>query len=454
MPVTLLTANHPSRKWNAGKVTSAEELLQSSCPKEYRRSKDVIQSSFLRRDFREAHISGSQHGFVRAVYHAYSGHHHLILRPEDVWFSVLVQLSFHINAHAEELRSFFVAHEGRKELVHVDIGTMGYADFGAMAVEMTKLIEKNVLDPDLRAWIMPAFSTTTDSDRVVAAILMMGSLQKYFSYGMHLVCGIPTVTLLGERDDWASMLAKLEKIPQLGEEPARFVSLLRPVLRHFVASFDNPTAPEVLDFWTKCVHETGGSGPYYLSGWITAFCFWKEDGECLYGSDGQDPIGPVSLQEFEGHRAGCELDGVLFHRVDTGDIPPGFASVPVTVNDNGDIYHTMMVAGSVGIQATSSGSMLDSNHDHGDQGVFRRDANGQLAPIPYIPAAPTDEPGLDTIQPLSGWWMYEKEGPEEAEAREQEKKAIEDELAQPRKDSDDHDRRMELVFRYEALTAY
>ena len=44
---------------------------------------------------------------------------------------------------------------------------------------MTSLIEENVNDPELRAWIMPDFSTTTESDRVVAAIPMMGSLQEY-----------------------------------------------------------------------------------------------------------------------------------------------------------------------------------------------------------------------------------------------------------------------------------
>ncbi|KAE8167930.1 hypothetical protein BDV40DRAFT_252127 [Aspergillus tamarii] len=260
---------------------------------------------------------------------------------------------------------------------------------------MTRLIEKEVVDPELRTWIMPTFSTTTESDRVVAAILMMSSMQKYFSYRMTLACGIPTVTLLGEKADWESMVAKLDKIPQLGEQPAIFARLLRPVLERFVTSFDDPSSQHIRDFWSKCAHETGGSGPYYLSGWITAFCFWKEDGECLY-RDG--PIGPVTLQAFAGDRAGCELDGILYHRVDTDDIPCGFASVPVKVNDNGDEYNTRMVAGLVGIQATSSSD-------------DRR---------------PRQNTSLSSIQPVSGWWMYEERNAGPDESWEMEKKPIED----------------------------
>ncbi|CAG8891029.1 unnamed protein product [Penicillium egyptiacum] len=108
--------------------------------------------------------------------------------------------------------------------------TMETVDFGEMAWRMAKLMEKHVVNPELRSWIMPAFSTTTTSDEVVAAILMVGSIQKYFSYQFTIRCGIPSVTLLGEREDWELMVPKLAQLAQLGDEPARFAQLLRPVL--------------------------------------------------------------------------------------------------------------------------------------------------------------------------------------------------------------------------------
>jgi hypothetical protein len=44
---------------------------------------------------------------------------------------------------------------------------------------------------------------------------------------------------------------------------------------------------------------------------------------------------------------------VLYHRVNTDDIPSGTVSVLVEVDENGVIYHNRVVAGSAGIQGES-----------------------------------------------------------------------------------------------------
>lgn len=407
MPVTLQTADVAPRTWKNGTASSTSDLLKGTNATEFNRSKRIIQSSFSGNDLASEKVTPSKNGLVYTILGAWSGHHHLTLRPEDIWFAILSQLNFYINAHAEELRSFFVAHEGQKELKTIDWGTMHTTDYGAHAEKMTRLIEKSVVDPELRTWIMPAFSTTTQSDRVVASILMMGALQKYFKYTMMTECGIPSVTLLGEKADWEMMVEKLDKLQQLGAEPTLFAALLRPVLERFVLSFETPEDPEVLDFWSRIVHRSGGSGSHFLSGWATAFCLWDEDGKSLHSRQG--PRKPVSWKSHAYSNAGCELDGQLYHRVETTDIPSGFAFVPVTVDDNGTIYNTKMIAGSVGIQASSSGQMLSERNNRG-----------------------TDEamaaPGLDTLQPVTGWWMYEIESEEDKAKRQQEIKNLKREI--------------------------
>lgn len=402
--VTLTTADHAPREWgSSGGVKSAEALFQASCPKDSKNSKWLIQSSVPESLFAQKHIASSSNGWVWAAYHAYSDHHHLTIRPEDIWFSILSQLNFYVNAHAEELRDYFVAHKGQKELEVEGVGTIHSVDFGLLAQKMSHLIQENVKDPSLRAWIMPNWTTTTDDDVTVASVLMMGTVQKYFSYTMELTCGIPSVTLLGERADWEDLLKRLDRLPELGDEPAKFATLLRPILRYFIASFDPEPAPAVKEFWSKIAHQTGGSGVFFLSGWITAFCFWDEDGKSLYHRyDSSGPREPVSLNDWDAQQAGCKLDDVLYHRVDTSEIPSGFASVPVIVNDNGERYDTKMVAGSFGIQVTSSGDMLDDGYDHADDGSYVREV-----PREYVPKKPTKQPGLDSLQPLSGWLMYE-----------------------------------------------
>lgn len=321
-------------------------------------------------------------------------------------------MSFFINAHAEELRSLFVAHEGQKELEAVH----DVADFAFLAVQMGDIIGQNVLDPELKEWILPAFSTTTDSDRVVGAILFMGAMQKYFSYRMGVCCGLPSVTLLGCVEDWETILNRLDKLDRLGDEPRRFATMLRPILRRMVQCFSDPSSPEILDFWNSIVHRHRGSGMDYLSGWLPAFCFWDEDGKA------------------KGAR-GRVLDDVAYPTVDTDNLPAGFASVPVTVNDNGHEYKATMVAGSVGILATAStiqrasdlaqdaintsprptvqsesanpnGNATTHVNDENEDGTIAS-GSARSETESSDPGPVQEEPIRDTVQALSGWWMFE-----------------------------------------------
>ena len=397
MPVTIKTATHSARVYRGTQpAISSENLLQYSCRKEYDRCKQVIQSSF--NNFPEDEgIYPSSNGFVRSTIAAYSYHHHLSIRPEDIWFSILCQLSFFVNRHAEELRSFFVTHEGQKDLHVYGLGNLFTTDFGAMAICMTDQIAKNVIDPELRTWVMPNFSTTTNTDKVVAAVLMMGSLQKYFTYTMHTRCGIPSVTLLGVKADWENILNRLEMLSRLGPEPTQFAELLKPILTNFIASFDSPSDAKILDFWGKIADEFQRSGSHTLSGWITAFCFWDEQGKLLRRGNFETTNPDIDITR--------EFDASLYHRIEMSNIPSGYASVPIIVDDNGKTHYTRMVAGSVGIRVTSSGRILDVGHRHKGRG-FRYGPRGERIPL-VLEAQPGNQPGLDSLQPVSGFWMYE-----------------------------------------------
>ncbi|KAF4960900.1 hypothetical protein FSARC_10331 [Fusarium sarcochroum] len=384
MPVTFNVVDHPANAWKSPRVESPEKLLKETSPRDFRHCQKIIQTSFTSRLLQEQHVSPSENGFVWSAYHAYSQHHHLTIRPEDVWFAILTQLSFFINANAEDLRAFFVDHEGQKELEVIEGGTVHTVNFGALAERMAGLVSKNVKDPELGSWVMPNFSTTTDTDRVVASVLFMGAMQKYFSYSMSLTCGIPSVTLLGDISDWQEILSRLDRLEQLGDEPTQFAEMLRPILNHMIRSFEQPNDPKVVRFWnTIATRNPVGSGTDYISGWITAFCFWNDKGE------------------VKRRRIPNVLGKISYPSVDIDSVPVGFASVPVTVNDNGNKIKSVMLAGSFGIQG------LPFNQSQG---------------------AETPTPELVRIQPLSGWLMYEDEAGEEAEARDTKKMALKDEL--------------------------
>ncbi|KAL8923614.1 MAG: hypothetical protein Q9208_004561 [Pyrenodesmia sp. 3 TL-2023] len=402
MPVTIKPAGHGAKKIRLSYTLPSDslQLLKASCQRESQECKEILQSSFGKT--LEASINHSSNGFVHGAIRAYNGHHHLRIRPEDVWFAdfpVISQFSLFVNAHAEELRRLFVAHKGKEELELKYGGTRYTVDFGRFAKQMGELIEQKVVDPELRRWIMPAFTTTTKSDIIVASILLMGTTQKYFDYKCCIECGFlgsehsleeeiltpestrPSVTLLGNKEDWELILTRLEKLKEYGEEPTQFCNLLQPVVSRFVGSFDNPTADETTGFWQRIAHySSGGSGPSYYSGWITAFCFWDKDGKSMYRPH-HSPDRVADDHETWYKSRALKLDGMVYHWIESDDVPPGYSSVPVKVDDNGDEFQATMIAGSVATRYSSS------------QG---------------------DGDNLDTIQPESGWWMFEKK---EAEKR-------------------------------------
>jgi hypothetical protein len=196
---------------------------------------------------------------------------------------------------------------------------------------------------------------------------------------MSLLCGIPSVTLEGDKSDWENLLSRLDKFRSFGPEPTAWAALLDPVLRRFVKAFDGE--PDI-DFWGRvCHYEYGGSGPTWLSGWITAFCVWSSEGKWQCVPLSQSPTSTTAFGAPRGEK--LELDGVQYPVVDSSDIPIGFSEVDIKLDDNGRVFDCMMVSGHV--------------------------------------AALIEGKGNDTLRPLPSWFMFIKEAcedPEEVAMRE------------------------------------
>ncbi|KAG9309543.1 hypothetical protein JVU11DRAFT_10521 [Chiua virens] len=349
------------------------ELLHSSLPT----SPDAFRDIVPRRN-----------EFVNTVVEAYSKHHALIIRPDDVWLAILTQFSFFVNGNAEALRNVFVAHEGKRKLVIGAVGDRYGTEPGMLGCQMTELMQQHIVDESLREWMMPSFTTTTATDTVTSAIVMMGSMKEYFEYKIGFICGIPKVTLEGEMGDWEDILRRLERLKKYGVQTIAWYHLLRPVISRFIAAYDDPTSKKNLDFWNKVVHSTGPRrpcSPVYLSGWITAFCVFNQLGEWKgspINAKAKNTEAPkylsisqlvaTYLRPIIWDTPYLTLDGFPYPEINSGHIPYGFTYVDVKLEDGGNTFETMFVAGSIGSHISST--------------MLRR----------------------DTLQPISGWWYFIK----------------------------------------------
>lgn len=294
-----------------------------------------------------------KNGFVGTVVEAYSKHNHLIIRPDDVWLAITTQFSAYLEANSETLRDRFVEHKERRELIVKSDSTLSTTDYPKLCKLMTEQIGKNIKDPSIKDWIIPDFSTTTPTDKVVGAVVLMASMKSYFSYKFTLCCGLPKVTLEGVEEDWVHLQDKAKRLLEFDNSTgssiginifsnghmAKWYKMLAPILQHFT---DSVRGKPDIDWWSRvCTKIGNGSGPRWLSGWITTFCVFNDSGEWVgdqfskksYGDDVTNP------------NKDCGYSEERWPIINCNDIPKGFVQVNLVIDDNGVVYNTELLAG-------------------------------------------------------------------------------------------------------------
>ncbi|PCD31926.1 hypothetical protein QX201_009043 [Fusarium graminearum] len=384
-PVAPLPLSHQ------GAATSADDLFRKSCPEEVASSNpytaSLLASSFSNDVFSAGRVFPSSGGFIRGAVEAWAQHQHLVLRPEEVWFEVLVQMNVYMSVHSEKVRGLFVEHESEKEKIVVEGNT-----WDDMVVGFGDEIDKRVKTTWLKDWIMPGFSTSTPKDDVTAAVLMMGLMKQFFDFEGWVVCGIPSVTLLGTREDWVKLEAKLDYLKEFGPDPELFAEMLKPIMKRFVNSWDDAHAEDIKLFWEQIVRVKKqwscgeGANEWDVSGWITGFDFFDRNGRRrgydawqAYDEDDEEEDGEEKETVKEEPQMGIfatdwsiVMDGQKYISLSLSDISTGYAKTPVKLKDYpypGVDTEVYILAGNVGVERI-------------------------------------EDKGKVTAQPVSGWFAY------------------------------------------------
>ncbi|KAF0712613.1 Aste57867_4749 [Aphanomyces stellatus] len=291
---------------------------------------------------------GIKNGFVLGVLRAYSSHHNLVLRPDDVWLAIMVQFGLYVHGHADTLRSTLVKHtDGKKTLEVHTIGTLRTVEYGHLLKQFVGLMEEHLVDPSLGDWILPAFTTTTNHDRIVGSVVMMASLKAYFEYSIILSCGIPEVTLLGSVRDWESVRARIDGLLPFGPEMKIWVDLLVPVLDQFVAAANGNVDR---NFWRQSCHswiEGGCKVTESLSGWITVFAVFDKHGKWQGAKRKSIPL------TTHDHHIAPKDQLSKYPVLEVDDVAPGYLTVDLEINDNGYLYDTLLFAGHTSFDVVS-----------------------------------------------------------------------------------------------------
>lgn len=296
---------------------------------------EIIQSSFPIEPESECSLVPLENGFSEVCRLAYNKHHNLILDPNQVWISILLQFSLYVRANSEILREKFVDFEGKRCLIVNATGFLFTADYGKIIEEMAKTqITDNIKDRTVVDWLLPDFSTTTPKDIVIASTSIMSTFQEYFEYLAYLKCNLPSVTLKGNLEDWEKLRSKLDRLVEFDNEKKELTmwkELLVPIFDNFVLTKKGQGDPL---WWNRIVNNIGGgSGPTFCSGWISCFGVFNKDGKWQGSEKNPDPTK-------------SEWPVINWDR-----IPSGIVSVPISVTDEKS-YHCTLFSGHFFAQAS------------------------------------------------------------------------------------------------------
>lgn len=137
--------------------------------------------------------------------------------------------------------------------------------------------------------------------------------------------------------------------------------MLAPVIQNMILTFENPGAIAQVDFWSKIVHVYNLSGGSSLTGWLTVFCLFNENGDWK----GRD--------RSSGQNTFLTKEPPKYPIIKTQDIPTGKCEVNVRISGDMNV-NAMIVAGLVGASLSSQDG---------------------------------DDETLDTVQPHPAWCIFE-----------------------------------------------
>lgn len=211
---------------------------------------------------------------VNTLLECYNGHRPLVLSPDDIWLAISQGISIHINENIESLeKNIFVKNtpseiELRDDALVYDFQRWEHL-IGLLAQE-TKKYTKH----DFYSLFISDFSTTTKFEKIAYEVTLLESYEQVFTYYATSICGIPSITLLGKKSDWESILFKLDQLERLGL--GYWAKELRPVIKEFINIFDNKVN---IVFWRnifKFESTEVCSGPYITGWFIKLFPYIKD----------------------------------------------------------------------------------------------------------------------------------------------------------------------------------
>lgn len=275
-------------------------------------------------------------GVLDSMFYAYNTHINLVLRPDDIFSTIRLVMARVLQKNPRILREKCdLPTNFPKPTMFTQTTSMNLSDsdYTHMTQQFTEFTNKYPKISTLIDQYTPRFSTTTPIDIFINHLAIMNTFDQLYNYQIEDLCGIPSVTLLGTKEDWIALrdgCIFVKEFSHISDHFNIWHAALHLTLNKFIDAFDGNIDTI---FWNKmCVYKhigtsewcNGGDG--IIAGWAFVFSPFH-DNKFVLSSMENIYIGVAPREKIYG----C------------------YVSVPVVFKlPNGDIYDCKIHGGSFG----------------------------------------------------------------------------------------------------------
>ena len=272
------------------------------------------------------------------IHRAYSDHIPITISPDDFWFCISQGFARHINLNAEKYRKRLVGFEGKKEIEierHDFIKGSDLNNWASVFSEFEDKIKQYV--GNTAEMVTSEFSTTDVVSKIAFQVSLMDGMQQFFDYSVLTMCGIPTINVLGTKEDWKNIKERVKILSSFDLE--WWTDRLIPILNNIIKSFDGSVDKS---FWNSIYkHEDHGSGGPHVTGWINEFFPYIQNSESKI-------VASYMMVSDRGYKS---------KNLSTSAFPSSIAQVPFIWKYYNDRLLMDFTAGHIGYSQADDGSL-------------------------------------------------------------------------------------------------
>ena len=210
-------------------------------------------------------LHNCDNAFIKTCVLAFQHHLPLRLTPDDILLLMTSGVHFWLaqldqDAHADRLTS------GKREKTQLVVPIKHSFDDAIPTLE-TMLFD--ALSPDMKILLEQRFSTTTDQIHHSHVLFVTTMCQRVVEVTFNTMCGIPSVTLEGTRDDWQQLEQLCDVILRISDGAlGPWITNLRKAFKVILDTVDGADTSGIWDNFINHDYECRRSA---CSGWINVF---------------------------------------------------------------------------------------------------------------------------------------------------------------------------------------